>query len=108
MREDGFYLELPALQQGLLWGVARLAGVTPERMRAKAAIRYTRPYCHADDPVVKGLAALALGRLGDAAVLSDVLPLLQDCRTVPLYQDGVFQESTVAALAKQAIVMLGA
>ena len=39
MREDGFYLELPALQRGLLWGVARLAEVAPELLKARDAVR---------------------------------------------------------------------
>src|SRR6056300_1413282 len=34
MREDGFYLEPPQLQQGLMWGLARLAMVKPDLLMA--------------------------------------------------------------------------
>jgi hypothetical protein len=33
MREDGFYLELPSLQRGLMWGIGRLAQVRPQLLR---------------------------------------------------------------------------
>jgi HEAT repeat protein len=107
MREDGFYLELPALQQGLLWGVARLAGVAPAPLRTREAVRYLLPYLESEDQGVKGLACLALGRLGDQSLLATLSPLVSDLRPVSLYQDGFFLESTVADLARQAIMLLG-
>jgi HEAT repeat protein len=107
MREDGFYLELPALQQGLLWGVARLAAVAPDALRARAAVRYLLPYLDADDHVVKGLACLALGRLGDGLLTPALPPLVTDQRPISLYQDGIFLETTVGELAHQAVARLG-
>ncbi len=63
MREDGFYLELPALQRGLMWGISRLAQVYPERLLAWQAPRYLKPYLKSEDPIVRALAARALARL---------------------------------------------
>jgi len=34
MREDGFYLELPSLQRGLMWGIGRLAQIRPKLLHA--------------------------------------------------------------------------
>jgi len=107
MREDGFYLELEALQRGLLWGVARAAGVSPQLLLAKDAVRYLLPYLHSADPVVLGLVCLALGRLGDRLTTSALAPFRDDHRLVPLYQDGTFLETTVGALTKQAMAQLG-
>ncbi len=107
MREDGFYLELPALQQGLLWGVARLAAVAPDALRARAAVRYLLPYLDADDHVVKGLACLALGRLGDGLLIPSLSPHLVDTRQLTLYQEGTFLEITVGDIARQAMKQLG-
>ena len=100
MREDGFYLELPSLQRGLLWGVARLAEVAPELLRAKDAVRYLLPYLESDDPVITGLACLALGRLEDRRATASLAPFLDDPRPLSLYQTGVFVETTVGALAR--------
>lgn len=107
MREDGFYLELPALQQGLLWGVARLAEVAPDALRARFAVRYLLPYLNADDPSVIGLACLALGRLGESLSIPPLSPHLIDTRPLTLYQDGNLREITVGELARQAVKQLG-
>lgn len=100
MREDGFYLELPALQRGLLWGVARLAAVAPERLRAREAGRYLLPYLVSGDPEITGLACLALGRLAEQNATSVLTPCRDDPRPFTLYQDGLFLETTVGALAR--------
>jgi hypothetical protein len=108
MRQDGFYLELEAMQRGLLWGVAREAEVFPQLLRAKDGVRYLLPYLNSADPVVNGLACLALGRLGNDINTSSLVPFRGDQRLVPLYQDGAFLETTVGALASQAMAQLGA
>ena len=108
MREDGFYLELPALQRGLLWGVARLAEVAPGLLQAREAVRYLLPYLEVDDPVITGLACLALGRLDleERRATASLAPFLDDPRPLSLYQAGVFVETTLGALARQALARL--
>lgn len=63
MREDGFYLELPALQRGLMWGISRLAQVYPELLCTWQAPRYLKPYLKSTDLMVQTLAARALQQL---------------------------------------------
>lgn len=106
MREDGFYLELPALQQGLLWGVARLAEAAPELLRAKEAPRYLLPYLETADPAVNGLCCLALGRLADQRLIPSLSPFTHDARPIILYQAGDFVTTAVGDLARQAIARL--
>lgn len=106
MREDGFYLELEALQRGLIWGVARLAGAAPDLLRAKDAVRYLLPYLSTPDSTIQGLACLALGRLGDRQAASFLPVFFGDSRTLELYQDGDFVETTVSACALEANALL--
>ncbi len=63
MREDGFYLELESLQQGLMWGIKRLAEVEPELLLSKKADYYLQDYLQSRDLVVRKLAGEALARL---------------------------------------------
>jgi len=63
MREEGFYLEHPPLQCGLLWGIARLAETRNELLLQKEADLYLAPYLKTQDETIKGLAAYALASL---------------------------------------------
>lgn len=60
MREDGFYLEYPPLQQGLMWGLGRLAEVRPQLLRRKNALLYLPSYLDSPDHLVRERAARAL------------------------------------------------
>jgi len=63
MREEGFYLEHPPLQRGLMWAIARLAGHRRELLLAKDADSYLLPYLLEKDEEVKTLAVYALATL---------------------------------------------
>ena len=99
MREDGFYLELPPLQRGLMWGVGRLAPIREELLRRYEAPRYLMPYLESTDATVRGLAARAAGLLA----MDEARPVLEamrgDDRRLEIYIDGRLVETTVAALA---------
>jgi len=56
---EGNFIELEALQQGVLWGIARLAHVRPQMVETSAALLY--PYLDSGDPVRIGLAAWTAG-----------------------------------------------
>lgn len=107
MREDGFFLELEALQRGLMWGVARFSGAAPDLLRSKDAVRYILPYLDTNDPTIQGLACLALGLLGERQASSFLSPFINDNRTLTLYQDGDFIDTTVGELARSANSRLG-
>ncbi|MDD5758736.1 MAG: HEAT repeat domain-containing protein [Desulfobulbaceae bacterium] len=106
MREDGFYLELEAMQGGLLWGVARAATVRSQLLRSKNVVRYLLPYLNSKDPLVLGFACLALGRLGEGHHVTSLRPFQEDQRLLSLYQNGNFLEVTVGTLARQAMAQL--
>jgi len=106
MREDGFYLELPSLQRGLMWGLARLGEARPELLHTWQAPRYLLPYLAAEDPAVRALAALALGRLKARDALPQIRQLGNDPALFSLYRDDRLLNVSVGLLAKEAIAAL--
>jgi len=106
MREDGFYLELPSLQRGLMWGIGRLAQVHPELLHAWQAPCYLLPYLDSDDQTVQALAARALGLLGVRAAAPKIEKLLQATSAVSLYTAGQLHQIPTADLAREALAAL--
>jgi hypothetical protein len=111
--QDGNFLEHEILQQGLLWAMGRLAQCRKEHLLARQAERDLPPYLDAEDAVVCGLAARAIGLLGatDTLDIVTVQERLQglaknDHRTIKLYEQGAFRVVAVAELAGQALKAL--
>lgn len=104
--QDGNYLELPELQRGLLWGIARLAESRSELMREKGVGHDLLGYLHSEDATVRGLAALALGWLDENKAPVTLQGLLDDKRQVRLYRDGQVLVVAVADLARDALVRM--
>ena len=101
IQPEGNFLEHPELQKGLLWGLARLASVQTERV--KAAGPFLLPFLESKDPVHRGLAALAAGYLQDKIVLKALEHLLRDHAEITLYWDRGFQQILVGELARNAL-----
>ena len=101
--QDGNFIEHPLLQRGVVWGVGRLAGCRRELLQQLGAGRDLNLYLEAEDPELRGLAALAAGRLREATLR----PLLQGLRadTAPLswYDEGALHQTTVGALVRDAL-----
>ena len=103
MREDGFYLELPQLQQGLMWGLARLALAKPGLLKAKNVITYLLPYLDSDDSTVRGLAAWTLGLLHAEEAVAYLEKLVNDPARVKIFLNRTFVPDTVGNLAQKAL-----
>jgi hypothetical protein len=103
MREDGFYLELPQLQQGLMWGLSRFAMVKPDLLKAKNAPSYLLPYLDSPDSIVRGLAAWALGLLHARKAVASLGKLVNDPAQVKIYLNRTFVPETVGGLAHKAL-----
>jgi len=103
MREDGFYLELPQLQQGLMWGIARLARVKPGLLNAKNAPAYLLPYLDSPDSTVRGLAAWALGLLQGKEAATYLAKLASDPTQIKIFLNRTFVPDTVGGLAHKAL-----
>lgn len=106
MREDGFYLELPELQRGLMWAVGRLAQVNPQLLIKNQVHTYLPPYLTSDDHLVRAGAAYALGILGCKEVKEALETIVHDARPVTLYVDCHFNETTLGNIAAGALSLL--
>lgn len=101
--QDGNYIEHPLLQRGLLWGVARLSECRPELLRVRGAAGDIPPYLDATDAEVRGLAALACGRLAIAAAKPRLQQMTTDTATFHLYWTDALMTLSVATAAQQAL-----
>ena len=70
-----------------MWGMGRLAQVRPELLRAWQAPRYLLPYLDSEDPIVRALAARALGLLRVVAATARIRQSLGDTTEFSLYAD---------------------
>jgi HEAT repeat protein len=102
--EKGNFLEYEALQQGLLWGLARLAGVRPELVRE--AVPHLGRYLESGNAAVRGLAARAAGLLGAQEFGPRLRALLDDKADFPLYEEGTVVSRTVRDMAREALAAL--
>jgi hypothetical protein len=101
--QDGNYLELPALQRGLLWGVARVAEKRAEVLVEKNVVPDVLGYLTSDDSVVRAFAARSLGLLGAVVAVESLRELLADRNKVQFYHEGEFTVLTVADFAKKTL-----
>jgi len=101
--QDGNYLELPALQRGLLWGIGRVAEKRAELLREKKVIPDLLRYLSAEDATIRGLAARALGLLGATEAVESLQGLLSDGHEVTWYEKEEIRRVSVASLAGKAL-----
>ncbi len=101
--QDGNFIELPALQQGVLWGVARLLDTRQREMIAKGIAADLYYYLDAPDNAVRGLAAMCLGMCRNREIIEVLQSQLNNSASFTLYWDYTLREVKVAAIAKQAI-----
>ncbi|MDO8946131.1 MAG: HEAT repeat domain-containing protein [Desulfocapsaceae bacterium] len=66
--QDGNFLELPALQRGLLWGIGRLASRLAPKLISLGVVADLLPYLQSEDGGVRGLSVWSLGILLSARV----------------------------------------
>ncbi len=101
--QDGNFLELPALQCGLLWGIGRLAEKRAPLLLKKNIVPDLLAYLASADGTVRGMAVRALGLLQSGDAVEELKHLLNDNCAVRLYHDGKISEVTVAVLAHRAL-----
>jgi HEAT repeat protein len=104
-REDGNYLEHEVLQQGLIWGIGRLAQVSPHIMQD--AVQHLFPYLDSADATVRGLAAWVMGLLAVDDAVSKLRGLRSDERQIQIYTDRGLVNRRVMDLAQEALSRLG-
>lgn len=103
MRPDACYIELPALQRGLMWGIGRLAGTRPYVLWRWDAPIHLQLYLNSEDPEVRGLAARALGLMKVNTSKERIEALKDDHVKFHLYSQGILTTVTVGSLARAAL-----
>jgi hypothetical protein len=107
--QDGNFLELPALQRGVLWGIARLLSLRRTAMISKGVAGDFHKYLNSSDQVVQGLAAWCLGMCGDRQNIEDLRMMVANRAagaTFSFYWEYDLKEVSVSALAEQAIARI--
>ena len=104
--QDGNFLELPALQRGLLWGIGHIGREAPlcrARLLAMGVAGELEKYLSSPDKVVVGLALWSFAQLGVAAPAAALAALMNEQTVVPLvpqFGDGEPCSVTVGELAR--------
>ena len=99
--EEGNFLEYEALQRGLIWGIARLSQVRPDLTRAAGP--HLCKYLKSKDATVRGLAAWAIGLIGDTHCVDELEALTDDKSRFNLFRDGCGVPTEVRQTARDAL-----
>ena len=104
VRKDGNFLEYQPLQQGVIWGIARLAQVRPQLV--KDAVPHLVAFLQAGDATLRGLTVWALGMLGERGVQPEIKCLARDSSEVEIFVDRKLVRCQVKELADKAITQI--
>lgn len=103
---DGNYLELPALQRGVLWGVARLIDSRPQEMIALRVAEDICKYLFSEDLLVRAMASWCLGLCGDDRCLDAIEALGGNPATFVFYWHNEFEQISVGIMAERALSLI--
>ena len=95
---DGGFIEHPILQQGVLWGLGRLAHVRPEQVASASA--FLTPLLSDPNPVTRGLSAWVVAALPGSATNPLLIRLSDDNELIPFYINGSFCSRTISSLTR--------
>jgi len=101
LHQDGNYLELPMLQRGLLWGVARLCQLHGEEMAGKQIVDDVAAYLDSTDLHVVALAIWTLGLLGCSKKIKITSKLNNCTESVILYRNLRFENVSIKKLLEE-------
>ncbi|TAL23875.1 MAG: HEAT repeat domain-containing protein [Nitrospirae bacterium] len=95
------FLDEDMLSAGVLRAIERIGGKDAELVRHSAPL--ILPYLRNPDPLLRGLAAWAIGWIGPAETVADLERLQGDGNKIIIYDEGELKEKTVGELAGRAI-----
>jgi len=101
------YRNMPTTRVQTLWALAEIAKVRPDIIRGTPFYSLFPMLGH-PDPLTRGHAVLLFGLIKATEVKSQIEALLSDTAMLTLYSEGKPQQTTVAALAKQALERVAA
>lgn len=94
----GNFIDHPALQKGILWGLGRLAQDRPHR--AAGVSEFLVPFLTSPNPSLRGLAAWTASALPGNATKPLLIRLSSDNEIISLFVNGKLCERTIGSLAQ--------
>jgi HEAT repeat protein len=104
LNPQGNFIDHPALQQGVLWGIGRLAHANPPA--ATEAAPFLAGFFSAEAPALRGLAAWVAGPLACSAFIPELETLAADEARFDLYQEDQLIRPSVAVIARRALELI--
>lgn len=104
--QDGNFIELELLQEGVLWGLCRLADVYRQELITLRLGENLDAYFQSSSSTVRGLACKISGQLQLHAYRDQLARLSADQGGVRSYRQGKFCEENVASLAEEALARI--
>ncbi len=101
LNPDGNFLEHEGLQQGVLWGIGRLAHERPSLVAAAAPL--LPPFFSSPVPALRGLAAWAAGPIRPPELSRRIEAMCSDNERLYLFLDGRLVHCSVGDLATRAL-----
>ncbi|MBT8334049.1 MAG: HEAT repeat domain-containing protein [Deltaproteobacteria bacterium] len=101
--QDGNFIELPMLQQGVLWGLNRVAIRHRILLEKQGLAENLGCYFNSQDSQVRGFVCLLCRSLRLGEYRKELLLLSEDRGHTRLYNEGVFADFTVGQLARTAL-----
>lgn len=95
------FLDEEMLSAGVLRAIGRIGEKNAELVRHSAPL--ILPYLHNSEPLLRGLAAWALGWIGPVEAIAELERLQSDGNKIIVYDEGELKEKTVGELAGRAI-----
>jgi HEAT repeat protein len=85
-RRDGNFQENEYMQEGVLWGIGRLASKRPDLVQ-EPAVPHLMIFLDSRNPVVRGYAARLMGIIGYREARQKLESLLEDITEIPVNMD---------------------
>ncbi|MDQ1331845.1 MAG: hypothetical protein QG578_2115 [Thermodesulfobacteriota bacterium] len=96
---DGNYLENEVLQQGVIWGIGRIAIAKPHLVRDSFVLLIS--FLESGDVMLRGLSAWALGAIDPVKARYFLLPLKNDDSVVKIYSDGIINRFMIKNIVNE-------
>ena len=100
------FLDEEMLASGVLIAAGRIGEVNPELVAH--AIPLILSYLHNPEPLLRGIAAWALGRMRVLEAESELEKLKNDDSRIAIYEEGELKEKTIGQIAEEAICYISA
>jgi HEAT-like repeat len=102
INKNGNYLENEVLQQGVLWGIGRIARVRPELV--KDAMPFLIPFISSRDTILRGLSAWTICAIDPDLAESILSPIKNDDSKLKIFAEGKLTEFSIKEIITGTVI----